>query len=157
MKSVKLVDKTQAGFTLVELMIVVAIIGILAAVAIPLYQNYVAKSKWTAALAEVSPAKTGFEIALNDGLTPVTGVPAPATPMTEAGVGVQEENANTTIRITNATAAGVITAAIKGGSADVKGKTITLTRTEATGAWKCTSDAKQQFIGPVATCEGLPN
>ena len=57
--------KAQGGFTLIELMIVVAIIGILAAVAIPAYQNYVAKSKFSAALAEVSAGKTGFEVKVN--------------------------------------------------------------------------------------------
>jgi type IV pilus assembly protein PilA len=157
MKSMKMVKKAQAGFTLIELMIVVAIIGILAAVAIPAYQDYVAKSKWAAALAEVSPSKTGFEVALNDGLTPVTGAATVATPMTEASVGVQAENTNSKIEITTATAAGVIKATIKGGSADVKDKIITLTRTATTGAWACTSDAKQKFIGPVATCTGAAN
>ena len=80
MKSMKMVKKAQAGFTLIELMIVVAIIGILAAVAIPAYQDYVAKSKFAAALAEVAPVKTGIEVAVNDGKTPVFGaVTTPAT------------------------------------------------------------------------------
>ena len=55
------------GFTLIELMIVVAIIGVLAAIAIPQYQNYVARSQITAAIAELNGAKPQYELIVNGG------------------------------------------------------------------------------------------
>ncbi|NRB57160.1 MAG: pilin [Salinicola sp.] len=59
--------RRQGGFTLIELMIVVAIIGILAAIAIPQYQNYVARSEFTSALATLKGLQTPAELAIQEG------------------------------------------------------------------------------------------
>jgi type IV pilus assembly protein PilA len=61
--------KKNSGFTLVELMIVVAIIGILAAIAIPQYQTYTGKSQVARAMGEASYVKNVIEVCINEGKT----------------------------------------------------------------------------------------
>jgi type IV pilus assembly protein PilA len=72
--------RRQKGFTLIELMIVVAIIGILAAIALPAYQDYTVRAKMSEAVLATGTPKTIVSEAFHaDGLTGVTGAAAPST------------------------------------------------------------------------------
>ena len=73
MKAPKIVKKAEGGFTLIELMIVVAIIGVLAAVAIPAYSNYVIKAKVGAALSSVASMQTAVANCIQENGNDATG------------------------------------------------------------------------------------
>ena len=123
------INQAQKGFTLIELMIVVAIIGILAAIAIPAYQDYVAKSQVTAALAEISPGKTQAEVLVNEGISNAV------TDIGEIGLATSTRCPTVT---TSVAGSGVVSiACTMAGSPDINGELLTLAR-DATGAWTCT-------------------
>jgi len=61
--------KKQNGFSLIELMIVIAIIGILSAIAIPSYQNYTKRARFSEVIAATAPYKTAISLALQEGFS----------------------------------------------------------------------------------------
>jgi len=132
MKSMKIVKKVEAGFTLIELMIVVAIIGILAAVAIPAYSDYTAKAKAANAVSAADPFKTAVAMCAQEAgdLTNCnTTSNAAAFPTFTAS----KEVTNITV-----TGSGVVTLTLANIGKDTVGKTVTFTPTLGGSAitWK---------------------
>ncbi len=121
--------KASSGFTLIELMIVVAIIGILAAIAIPQYQDYIARTQVNRAIGELSAYKTAVEENLMRGNT------APAN----ADLGYVQSNLTGGAMVPTFAANGSGTLVVVLGtdaSTAVAGATITLSRAND-GTWTC--------------------
>lgn len=147
----------QKGFTLIELMIVVAIIGVLAAIAIPAYQDYIARSQ----VSEALMLSSQYKIAISDIYSQTATCPTLAEmglySPTDAG-GSYVNSVNTTT-LTGTICAVEFTFKNSGVSQGLQGKHLVLaliSQTADLGAssWSCTStDIAQKYLPK--TCTGI--
>ena len=127
--------RVQQGFTLIELMIVVAIIGILAAVALPAYQDYTARAQASEASTLLAGLKTPITEAFSTNSAAAScAIPTGAVVVGKYVSGITATAVSTTGCDVEATFAST------GANAKVAGKKMKLAYTIATGAWVCSSD-----------------
>jgi len=124
--------KQQQGFTLIELMIVVAIIGALSAIAVPAYQNYVTRSEVASAAATMKSIITPAELFYQENGT------GTAVSIAELGI---TGTSNTLGEISSTVAQGTASLVFTfGANSSISSDTLTFSRDGTTG-WACTASA----------------
>ncbi|WP_227712496.1 pilin [Marinobacter zhanjiangensis] len=148
------INHAQKGFTLIELMIVVAIIGILAAIAIPQYQDYIARSQVSRVMSETGSIRTAVENCMMNGIAEANcnfgWTDSNLLGETDLQTGDGGAGLAATIDLTNNTAS---LDATFGGNASsaISGDTLSWSRSNE-GVWSCTTSVAAKY--QPAGCSG---